>query len=750
MSRHAPGAENAGGDSRHAAEIRLASRPLGNGLAQTGFSVSDIRCGGCLRKIENAVGALDGVEFVRANLSAKRVDVGWRENGPVPPIIPTMESIGYAAHPGENDDTRRDATLRRLLQATAVAGFAAANIMLLSVSVWSGAEDATRDLFHWISALIALPALAYSGRVFFESAWSALRAGRLNMDVPISLAILLAFGMSLYETAGHGEHAYFDAAATLTFFLLIGRTLDHVMRERARSAVTGLARLSARGAVVLNDDGSRDYVETGAIEPGMKLQVSAGERIPVDGRVLAGVSEVDRSIVTGESEPAAAGTDSDVKAGTLNLTGSLTMEATAAARDSFLAEIRRLMEAAEGGRSRYRRIADRAAEIYAPAVHLAAALTFAAWCWNSGDLHRSIYTAIAVLIITCPCALGLAAPVVQVAAARRLFDAGVMVKDGGALERIAECDHVVFDKTGTLTGNAVRVANADDIDAKSLTIAASMASRSRHPYSKAIAETGSDRVEIGALRERPGYGLEATVGGKTCRLGRPEWALDENGNRGEQVVLAREGERLAGFSFAARPRADAEQSVAAVRALGLKPEILSGDRIESVKAVANSLRIDRFAGRVSPSDKIDRLAALKADGGRVLMVGDGINDAPALAAAHASMAPASAADVGRNAADFIFLRESLTAVPFTIDTARRAATLVKQNFALSALYNLVAVPAAALGHATPLVAALAMSASSIIVIANAMRLNVGGRGERIDGGAAIMPQNAATTGIPAR
>jgi len=373
MSCCAPGAEldlhNAGPS---ADEIRLASRSAGDGMRRSDLSIPDMHCGACLHKIETALGGLEGVSEARANLSARRVSVLWRGEEP-PPMIPALDKIGYAAHLFDAADDRTDPVLSNLLRSLAVAGFAASNIMLLSVSVWSGAELATRDLFHWISALIALPALAYSGQVFFRSAFRALRHGHTNMDVPISIGVLLAFGMSLYETFQHGDHAYFDAAVSLLFFLLIGRTLDHVMRERARQAVNGLARLATRGALVLKQDGTQTYLSVEEIEPGMTILLAAGERVPVDGRVLKGRSELDRSLVSGESAPQPASEGTELQAGILNLTGPLTIVATASAKNSFLAEMIAMMEAAEGARSSYRRIADRAARLYAPVVHTTSA-----------------------------------------------------------------------------------------------------------------------------------------------------------------------------------------------------------------------------------------------------------------------------------------------------------------------------------------------------------------------------------------
>ena len=456
-------------------ELLLASRVVGENLRQSDLSVPAMHCGGCIQTIERALGGLPGVEHARVNLSTRRVTIRWRGEMP-PPVIAALKAVGYEAHLDDFGAEEKDVVLRELVWALAVAGFAASNIMMLSVGVWSGADAAARDAFHWISAMIALPALVYSGRVFFRSAWMALRHGRTNMDVPISIGVLLAFGMSVYETAHHGPHAYFDAATSLLFFLLIGRTLDHMMRERARAAVKGLARLAARGALVLQPDGTHRYLPVNEIRPGMTILLAAGERVPVDARVAAGRSELDCALVSGESLPKPVAEGSLLQAGTLNLSAPLTIVATAAAADSFLAEMTRMMEAAEAGRSTYRRIADRAARLYAPVIHLTALLTFAGWMIASGDAHRAVTIAIAVLIITCPCALGLAVPMVQVVAARRLFEHGIMIKDGGALERLAEADHVIFDKTGTLTRGTPQLVDGDRIDRPALAVAAAMAS----------------------------------------------------------------------------------------------------------------------------------------------------------------------------------------------------------------------------------------------------------------------------------
>lgn len=722
---HSPIERPPGGDvDRAGAELLLASNATAAGERQVELVVPEIHCAGCIARIERALAQLPHVTDARVNLTTKRVRVRWRASSP-PPIIETLQKLGFSAHAQAQEAGGRDTAQDELLRALAVAGFAAMNIMLLSVSVWSGADDATRQLFHWLSAFIALPTLAYSGRVFFRSAWRGLRHGQTNMDVPISIGVVTAFALSLYETVTHGPHAYFDASVTLLFFLLIGRTLDHLMRERARTAVRGLEQLAARGATRVGDDGARDYLPIERIGPGMRLLIAAGERIPVNARVITGASEGDVSLLTGESEPAPITPGDKVWAGTLNLTAPLVVEATAAAKDSFLAEMMRMMEAAEAGRSLYRRIADRAARLYAPVVHLTALATLIGWWSLSGDFHRAATIAVAVLIITCPCALGLAVPMVHVAAARRLFSNGIMVKDGAALERLAEIDAVVFDKTGTLTLPEPMLRSRELVEEGAASLASALAAHSLHPYARAIArEYPPAAVCFDAIREEAGAGLEARLGGALYRLGRITWASGGTGAGKEDeaaVVLTRDGDVLARFAFAAALRPDAEAAVQALKQTGFEVEIVSGDHAAPVERLARELDIPSRA-RVTPRDKAEHIGRRSAQGDKVLMVGDGLNDAPALMTAHVSMAPASAADVGRNAADFVFLRPSLLAVPEAIRTARRASRLVRENLALAIVYNVIAVPIAIAGYVTPLIAAIAMSLSSILVVANAMRI----------------------------
>jgi P-type Cu2+ transporter len=704
------------------------------GRARIDLHVPSVHCAGCIRKAEGAVRALPGISLARVNFTTRRLTAEWAEGATTPDhVVEALAAAGFEARPFAPADVAAqgsDPASRRLLKAMAVAGFAAMNIMLLSVSVWSGAEGATRDLFHLISAGIALPAIAYAGRPFFSSAWGALAQGRTNMDVPISIGIVLAVALSLYETFTSGHAAYFDAAVMLLFFLLVGRYLDSAMRDRARAGVAALLKQSAPGALVRAPDGETEYRPIDSIAPGMTILVAAGSRVPVDGLVLEGQSAIDHSLVTGESLPEAVAPGGQLLAGTLNLDAPLVIKATAVGEASFLAQVIRLMETAEQGRARYTRIADRAARLYAPAVHLAALLTAIGWLLAGSGLHHALVTAIAVLIITCPCALGLAVPAVQVRAASVLMRRGLLVKDGSALERLAQCDTVVLDKTGTLTLGRPVPAGRLPLSRADLALAAGLAANSSHPLSRAlIAATRAEGVTpaaIAGVRETPGIGLEATHNGETLRLGRPDWAGADGTAAASLLALAfRRGTApatLIPFEDPLRPQA--ATAIARLKSIGLDVRILSGDRDEAVSLVARTLGITLWASRQSPGDKLSAIEALCRQGRRVLVVGDGLNDAPMLAAGHASLAPASASDAGQTAADMLFLNDSLMAVPQALETARRADTHVRQNFGLAIGYNALAVPIAVAGLVTPLIAAVAMSLSSIIVVANALRLKV--------------------------
>ncbi|NQV80080.1 MAG: cadmium-translocating P-type ATPase, partial [Alphaproteobacteria bacterium] len=463
------------------------------------------------------------------------------------------------------------------------------------------------------------------------------------------------------------------------------------------------------------------------IEKGMRVEVLPGDQIPVDGVVLTGRSDVDLSMVSGETVPIAVAPGSAVFAGTANQTGSLVVEVTGAGENTILQEIVRLMEAAQQVRSGYVRLADRAAAVYAPAVHALALAAFVLWAFVLGfGAEKGLLIAISVLIITCPCALGLAVPVVQVVASGWLFRRGILLKEGDALERLAQVDTVVFDKTGTLTTGDLTLMNADTVPQEDLILAARMGAGSRHPLAQAIARFADAREPL-PVREEPGMGIEHRGTDGLQRLGNREWChVDEAAPAvGPELWLRRADGKLTQFCFQDTLRSDAVDTIRTLRADGLAVTILSGDTPPAVMHAADALGVTDWTAGCRPHEKIKKLQDLAAAGHKVLMVGDGLNDAPSLRTAFVSMSPASAMYLSQTAADLVFQGNGLSAVPAALRVARFSRRLILQNFSLAALYNAIAVPLAVAGLVTPLIAAVAMSSSSLIVTLNALRLRTG-------------------------
>ncbi|MBU2868164.1 heavy metal translocating P-type ATPase [Pacificibacter marinus] len=692
--------------------------------SQITLSLPAIHCAACISGVERALMRQSGVRAARVNLTLKRAQVEADDTTSGQELADALTAIGFEAYEldaGTLAATQTDRAGRAILTRIAVSGFAMMNVMLLSVAVWSGASDATRDMFHWISAAIAVPAIAYAAQPFFISAWTALRAKRLNMDVPISLAILLAVGMSLYEISLSGRHAYFDAALSLTFFLLAGRYLDYRTRSIARSAAEELAALEVPRAML--DDGT--IVPIGDLTTDHIVRVVPGARVPVDGIVTGGASELDRSLLTGETLPVGAAKGSLVSAGEVNLTGPLLVQVTAAGADSSLHRLADLVAMAETSRNRYTSLADRAARIYAPLVHLLALFAFIGWVVATGDVRHALNVAVAVLIITCPCALGLAVPAVTTAASGRLFRAGMLIKSATALERLAEVDTVVFDKTGTLTQGRPQPSNWDAIAPEARSIVMALAAGSAHPLSSALYDAARAShcapADVSEITEVPGQGIEAQWNGQRIRLGRAAWlgaeALAQTATYlqiGDQPAVA--------FTFVDHLRDGAEQAVAALKAQGKDVILLSGDAPAAVADIAARVGIDAWEAECLPLGKASRVKELAEAGRKVLMIGDGLNDTAALAASHVSISPASALEATRVVSDIVLLGNSLAPIGDATTLAVSATRRIKENFAIAAGYNMIAIPIALAGFATPLAAALAMSTSSITVSLNALRL----------------------------
>jgi Cu2+-exporting ATPase len=689
--------------------------------------VDGMHCPSCVAIIENALLKQEAVQTARLNLSTKRLRVVWQgalELGDH--WVALINGMGYRAVPfdPETAETSEKKEEKFLLRCLSVAGFASGNLMLFSVPLWSSdmveMGAATRTFFHWVQAAIAIPAIAYCGIPFYRSAWNALRAWKTNMDVPISVAVILATLMSLFETITFGAHSYFDSAVMLLFFLLIGRYLEARARGRARSAAHDLLQMMTGFATVLHEDGSQHTIPLSEITEGMVLRVAAGEKIGADGITLSGVSDIDTSLITGESQPREVAEGTTLFAGTINLSAPITMRVTKAGERSMLSEIITLMEASEQAQAKYVTIADHISGWYTPAVHALAAVTFAGWMlWGDVAWQVALLYAATVLIITCPCALGLAVPVVQVLASGKLMRSGILLKSGSALERLATITHAVFDKTGTLTLGKPTLTSSHTHE--QLQRAASLAAHSKHPLSQALVKAYQGTLLPLNVQEVQGCGLMSTG----VKLGKRSWAtqLPEGTDPSLELWLAEEGQQPVRFTFADQLREDAHDVVAALQSAGIKTLLLSGDRQEVTRESAKTLHIETFEGALSPIQKTEKIAALKASGAHVLMVGDGLNDAPSVSSATISMSPASGMDITQNAADIVFQGDKLAPVMTAWRTAQFSQILVRQNFWLAIGYNIIAIPLAVAGYVTPLIAAIAMSSSSLLVIGNAMRLN---------------------------
>ena len=745
MSERAEASEQAAGPGKAEQAIERDwgsfSESLPDGKHKLALAVEGIYCPACMTRIEKGLMGLDGVANARVNLSSHRLSVTWSPEETDPDaMLARLNALGYGAHPFDPGRVKsaEKKENQRLMRALAVSGFAAMNVMLLSISVWSGnvsdITPETRDFFHWLSAVITLPAAAYAGQPFFSSAWRVLRKGHVNMDVPISIGVILALFLSVLQTIQHQKHAYFESALMLLFFLLIGRWLDHMMRLKTRAFAENLTALKAETAMKLFADGSLREVPLSKIEAGDQVLVRPGERVSVDGTVKAGSSQIDQSLVTGETGLIDVDEGDMVYAGTLNGEQALTVSVTAAAKGTLLDEVNRLIDEAMEARSRYRQLADRAAQMYAPVVHTASAITFIAWWIYGIGWQPALVISISVLIITCPCALGLAIPAVQVVASGSLFRNQVLLNRSDALERLATVDMVVFDKTGTLTRPSAGVANPHDCDPESLNLAIALAKASSHPLSAALAAMDRKIQPVTGAREEKGKGLHAQLNGETIHLGSPAFCnAEEEAAKvraahplASLLAFRRDGHDPVVFALEQQLRSDARQVIADLRERGLELMILSGDQPRAVEVVAQELGIEAYHAGISPTDKIALIEEQKAKGHSVMMVGDGLNDAPALAAADVSLSPVTAAHVSQAAADALFLGEKLVPVRHALEIGKRARRIMEENLWLATLYNFIAVPIAVAGFVTPLIAALAMSGSSLIVTINALRARARG------------------------
>ena len=725
-----------------------------DGVRQATLLVEGITCGACGWLIERRLRRLDGVRAAVVNLSARRVQVEWDDaRTRLSAILEAIAALGYRAggFDAAAGETAAARERRTMLWRLFVAGLAMMQVMMYAVPVYVSGADMTRDveqLMRWASFVLTVPVVLWSAGPFFSGAWRGLRARRLGMDVPVALGIAIAFAASAWATVtGLGE-VYFDSVTMFVFLLLGARYLEAAARARAAETQQRLVQHTpavAERIVPGSGAGQTERVAAARLEPGDRVQVAPGAIIPADGRVMEGTSAADESLLTGESRPVAKRTGDAVTGGSINLASPLTVEVTRVGPESVLAGIVRLMDRAQAGRPRISEIADRVAQWFVAALIPVALAASLAWLWF--DPHRSLWVLVAVLVVSCPCALSLATPAAFAAATGALHRKGILVTQGHALETLARATHVVFDKTGTLTWGRLSLIGVVPLRAMGreacLALAAALERGSEHPIGRALVAAAAAVPAATAedIRNHPGRGVEARVGGRRVRLGSPAFAA-ELANRAlpeelvfaaddvTAVVLADEDGYLALMTFADAPRPGASRLVQALTAAGKTVCLLSGDRQRTVADVAQRTGIHVAVGDAGPEAKLAFVRELQARGAIVAMVGDGVNDAPVLAQAQVSIAMGGGTDLAHTSADMVLLADDIGRLEAAFTTARDALRIIRQNLAWAGAYNAVAIPLAAAGWVTPLLAGIGMAASSLAVVANALRLQGRGVGAR--------------------
>lgn len=699
-----------------------------------------ITCAACVWLNEKHVRALPGVLAFNINYATKRARVQWdASRTQLSAILQAIASIGYQAHPF--DAGRQEAAFKhersQALRRVGVAGLGMMQVMMLAIALYSGdfhgMEEGLRQFLRWASLILTLPVMFYSSLGFFTSAWRDLRQKRLGMDLPVALTLGLTFAASAWATVTHDGQVYFDTVTMFAFLLLGGRYLEMIARHKAGEAAEALVKLLPNVAARIGEDGVEQMVAVVELRPGDRVLVRPGESVPADGVVLEGRSSVDESLLTGESLPGSRGPGDALIGGAVNVESPLLMRVDKVGEETVLSSILRLLDRAQAEKPRIGRVADRAAQWFIVGLLLVSALV-ALWWWFHAP-ERAFWITVALLAVTCPCALGLATPAALTAATGRLTRLGLLVTRGHALETMAKATHVVFDKTGTLTEGRLSLEHIQPLaglaENEVLRIAAALERASEHPVARAIVARAGEGAAAADVISVAGQGLEGRVDGASYRIGVADFALLLSGApmpahprdaEGTIVLLAGEGGPLAWFVLRDAPRAEAAEIVQSLRGLGLGISLLSGDREAEALRVARELGISHAHGGLLPQDKLDHLRRMQQAGEVVVMVGDGVNDAPVLAGAQASLAMGGGTQLAQATADMILLSENLRHIPEGVRVARRTMAVIRQNLAWALGYNLIAVPAAAAGFVPPWLAAIGMSLSSLLVVLNALRL----------------------------
>ena len=708
-------------------------------IREASLILEGITCAACVWLNEHHVRQLSGVLDFRINYSNHRATLKWDNSRlRLSEVLQAIQAIGYYAHPF---DPRRLESLQKqeksaALRRIAVAGLGMMQVMMVAVAMYIGAvsdmDPQMRSFLRWISLVMTLPVVLYSARVFFISAWRDLKRGRFGMDVPVSIGIAIAFSASIWATLSGGGEVYFDSVTMFTFFLLTGRYLEMAARHKAGQVAEELVRLVPASATRIRD-GQQEVIPVGQLAIHDLVLIRPGEIVPADGIVIEGISSTNESLLSGESLPCHKAVGDNLVGGTVNIESPLTMRVEKVGEQTVLASIMRLLERAQSEKPDLARLAERVSSRFVPIILLTAAAVF--FWWYQHEPSNAFWIALSVLVITCPCAFSLATPAALTAATGLLTSKGVLTTRGHALETLAKIDYLIFDKTGTLTEGELAIvafeplAALDKLELQALS--AGLEQASEHPIAKAITKLSDTPVVFSKLSSEPGRGVKGFYQGQEYRIGTAAFVseltqqalADQPQHLGASLVYLGTAERwLAQIALADQVRPEAKAVVEALQKQGMEVALLSGDAPSVVAHVAQQLGIRQALGAQLPSDKLAYVNTLQHQQKIVAMIGDGVNDAPVLAGAAVSLAMGSGSQLAQASADMVLLSENLQQLPFAIQTARRMLTIIKQNFAWTIGYNVIAVGLAASGLIAPWMAAIGMSASSLIVVLNSLRL----------------------------
>ncbi|SHG87149.1 heavy metal translocating P-type ATPase [Ferrimonas marina] len=699
-------------------------------LKEVMLSIEGISCAACAWLIEKHLARLPGVANISVNTTTQRAILRWDgSQQKLSDLLAAMASIGYQAAPFQVDaqETKNAKESQAFLLRVGLAGLATMQVMMLAVALYTGyfydLETEFRDYFRWVSLIFATPVVLYSAQPFYFSALRALMSLRVNMDVPVSIAILLAYVASCVATVKGTGEVFFESISMFTFFLLLGRLFEQRARRKASESASNLQKLVPATAWLVQQ-GEVTQVAARSLKIGQRCRVLAGERIPVDGRVVEGQSQVNESMLTGEQEPVTKGEGAELYAGTVNLDQTLELEVVQVGAQQRLHTLMRLQEAAVANKPQIAQFADRVAGYFVPGILLIALMTYLAWMQLAPE--DAFWITLSVLVATCPCALALATPAALTCGTNRLQQQGLLVKSARVLEALPKISTLLFDKTGTLTEGKISLERVvleqpEQSEAQVLALAAALEAHSTHPYAQAFRPHRDVRLQANEVKVHNGKGLSGIIDGHELKIGKPSF-VDAPERPADRLYLARDGQVIASFFLTDRVRDDAAQTITTLKQAGLRCEMLSGDPNPKAVTLAEQLGLDDAHYNHTPEQKLAYLSEQQQQGEVVAMFGDGINDGPVLAGANVSVAMGSGTDLAKCHADLVLLGDRLAPVLAGIDTAKLTNRVIRQNLAISLGYNALILPLAVTGHVPPYLAAAGMSLSSLVVVANSLRL----------------------------